>query len=149
MKLILTENIPSLGEIGQVVEVAPGYGRNFLLPKGMAMEATGKNVRELDHRKRALAHKRDKIRKEMLSLAEKLNQVKIVLSRKVSDEDKLYGSVNASDVLAALENQGFELPRKCILLENPIKQLGEHTVSVRVDSQITAQIKLVIQKDEQ
>lgn len=149
MKVILTENILSLGEIGQVVNVAPGYSRNYLLPQGLALEATGKNVRELEHKKRILNQKREKVRQEMLSLAQKLNQVKLVMSRKVSEENKLYGSVSAVDVLSALEEQGFALPRKSVQLDQPIKQLGEFSVSVRVDTQVTAQVSLVIQKDEQ
>ena len=149
MKVILTENIPSLGEIGEVVNVAPGYSRNYLLPQGLAMAATGKNVRDLEHKKRTLAQKREKVRQEMLSLAEKLNRVKLVMRRKVSEEDKLYGSVSATDVLSALDEQGFDLPRKCVQLDQPIKQLGEFAIPIRVDTQITAQVSLVIQKDEQ
>ena len=148
MKVILTENIPSLGEIGKVVNVAPGYARNYLLPQGLAQEATGKNVRELEHRKRILAQKREKVRQEMLSLAEKLNQVKISMRRKVSEEDKLYGSVSAMDVASALQEQGFDLPRKDIQLEQPIKQLGTYEIPIRVDAQITAHVNLVIDKEE-
>jgi large subunit ribosomal protein L9 len=148
MEVILTENIVALGEIGQVVNVAPGYARNFLLPKGLALEATGKNVRELEHKKRVLAQKREKVRQEMLSLAEKLNRVQIVLSRKVSEEDKLYGSVSASDIVAALADQGYDVQRKDVNLDQPVKQLGEFTVPLRVGAQITANIKLVVQKEE-
>ncbi|NTW35859.1 MAG: 50S ribosomal protein L9 [Syntrophobacteraceae bacterium] len=148
MKVILTENIAALGEIGQIVNVAPGYARNFLLPQGIALEATGKNVRELEHKKLVLAQKREKVRQEMMSLAEKLNQVRIVLRRKVSEEDKLYGSVSASDITAALAEKGFDIQRKDLLLEQPVKQLGESTVPVRVHAQISASIKLVVEKEE-
>lgn len=148
MKVILTENMVTLGEIGQVVNVAPGYARNYLFPKGIALVATGKNVRDLDHKKRVLAQKREKVRQEMLSLAEKLNQVRIVMRRKVSEEDKLYGSVSASDIVAALAEQGFDIPRKDVILEQPVKQIGECTVPVRVDTNISANIKLVVQKEE-
>jgi large subunit ribosomal protein L9 len=148
MKVILTENIAALGEIGQIVNVAPGYARNFLLPQGIALEATGKNVRELEHKKLVLAQKREKVRQEMMSLAEKLNQVRIVLRRKVSEEDKLYGSVSASDITAALAEKGFDIQPKDLLLEQPVKQLGETTVPVRVHAQISASIKLVVEKEE-
>jgi len=148
MKILLTENISSLGEIGQIVNVAPGYARNYLLPQGLAVEATGKNVRELEHRKRILAQKREKFRQEMLSVAEKLNRVTIVLSRKVAEDDKLYGSVTAVDVAKALEDQGFEIPRKDIQLDQPIKQLGEATVPIKISAGISANVKLVIQKEE-
>lgn len=148
MKVILTENIMPLGQIGEVVNVASGYARNYLLPQGLALEATGKNVRELEHRKRILAQKREKVRQEMLSLAEKLNQTRLVFRRKVVEEDKLYGSVSAADILSALDERGFQLARKSVQLEQPIKALGESTVPVRVDAQIMAHLKLVIEKEE-
>ncbi len=148
MKIILTESIPSLGQIGDIVNVAPGYARNYLFPKRLAMEAIEKNVRDLEHKKKILAEKRDKVRQEMLSLAEKLSQVKIALKRKVSEEDKLYGSVSATDILAVLESQGFELPRRSILMEQPIKQLGEYTVPVRIDAQISAQVTVLVAKED-
>ena len=126
MKVILTENNASLGQIGDVVNVAPGYARNFLVPKGLAMEATGTNVRELEHKKRILARKREKVRQEMLSIAEKLNQVRITMKRKVAEENKLYGSVSAGDILKSLEDLGFSmLGRKSVHLDQPVKQLGE------------------------
>jgi large subunit ribosomal protein L9 len=148
MKVILTENIAALGQIGQVVNVASGYARNYLFPQKLALEATGKNVRELDHKKRILAQKRERVQQTMLSLAEKLNQVQIVFRRKVVEEDKLYGSVTPADVLAALDERGFELPRKSVQMEQPIKLLGEFPVTLRVDTQITAQIKVIIEKAE-
>ncbi len=148
MKVILTENIMPLGQIGEVVNVASGYARNYLLPQGLALEATGKNVRELEHRKRILARKREKVRQEMLSLAEKINRTQLVFRRKVIEEDKLYGSVSAADILSALDERGFQLARKSVQLEQPIKALGESTVPVRVDAQIMAHLKLVIEKEE-
>lgn len=148
MKVILTENISALGEIGEIVNVAPGYARNYLLPQGMALEATGKNVRELEHKQRVLAQKREKVRQEMMSLAEKLNQVTVVMRRKVAEDDKLYGSVSASDITAALAEQGFDIQRKDLILEQPVKQIGELRVPVRVHAQISANIKLVVEKEE-
>lgn len=147
MKVILTESVLSLGQIGQVVNVAPGYARNYLLPQGLALTATGKNVRELEHKKRILEHKRELVRQEMLSLAEKLNGVTINLLRKVSEEDKLYGSVSATDILSVLEEKGFDLPKKSVQVE-PIKTLGEFAVTVRIDTQITANVKVVVEKEE-
>jgi large subunit ribosomal protein L9 len=148
MKVILTENIAALGQIGQVVNVAPGYARNYLFPQGLALEATGKNVRELEHRKRILAQKRERVLQSMLSLAQKLNQVKIVFRRKVVEEDKLYGSVTSVDVLSYLDERGFELPRKSVQLDQPIKLLGEYSVPIRVDAQVTAEVKVIVEKEE-
>lgn len=148
MKVILTENIAALGQIGQIVNVAPGYARNYLFPQGLALEAAEKNVRELEHRKRILAQKRERVQQSMLSLAQKLNEVTIVFRRKVIEEDKLYGSVASADILGALEEKGFELARKSVQLDSPIKVLGEYSVPVRIDAQITAQVKLIIEKEE-
>lgn len=148
MQVILTENITSLGQIGDVVNVAPGYARNYLFPQGLALVAVSKNVRELEHRKRMLAQKREKVRQEMMSLAEKINAVTITLKRKVSEDDKLYGSVSASDVFAVLEEQALPLSRRNVQLDQPIKTLGEFTVPVRLDAQISATIKVVVEREE-
>lgn len=148
MKVILAENVVSLGQIGDVVNVAPGYARNYLFPKGIALEATGKNVQELEHRKRVLAVKREKVRQAMLSLAEKINLVSVTLKRKVSEDKKLYGSVSSTDLFEILTEQGFDIPRRNVLLDQPIKELGEYTVPVRVDAQITAEIKVVVEPEE-
>jgi large subunit ribosomal protein L9 len=148
MKVILAENIQSLGRIGDVVKVAPGYARNYLVPKGLAMAATDKNVRDLDHKKRILAQKREKVRLQMLSRAQKLNQVTISLRRKVAEDDKLYGSVTVVDIARLLEEQGFTVDRKDIKLAQPIKQLGEFTVPIRMDADVSAEIKITVGKEE-
>ncbi|MGC8493293.1 MAG: 50S ribosomal protein L9 [Syntrophobacteraceae bacterium] len=148
MKVILTEAVESVGQIGDLVNVAPGYARNYLFPQKLAMEATGKNVRELEHQKRLLAQKREKHRQEMLSYAEKLNGVTVSMRRKVAEEDKLYGSVSTVDIGKALEEQGLDVDRRHIVLEQPIKQLGEYDVVVRVGAQVSATIRVVIEKEE-
>lgn len=148
MKVILTEAVESVGQIGDLVNVAPGYARNFLFPQKLAMEATGKNVRELEHQKRLLAQKREKHRQEMLSYAEKLNAVTISMRRKVAEDDKLYGSVSTVDIGKALEEQGLEVDRRNIVLEQPIKQLGEYGVVVRVGARVSATVRVVIEKEE-
>jgi len=147
MNVILTEDIQSLGRIGEVVKVAPGYARNYLLPKGLALTATGRNVNELDHRKRILAQKREKVRQQRLSVAEKLNQLQITVKRKVVEEDKLYGSVNVAEIVRILGEQGFEIDRKDIKLAQPIKELGTFPVPVRIDADITAEVKFVVEKE--
>ncbi len=148
MKVILTENVPNLGRIGDIVKVAPGYARNYLMPKGLALEASSSKLEELEHHKRMLAQKREKVRREMQSTAEKLNQVTLTFSRKVVEEDKLYGSVNVADIQKALADQGFAVDKRVILLDQPIKQLGEFTVPVKMDADITAEIKVVVAKEE-
>ncbi|MEJ5349603.1 MAG: 50S ribosomal protein L9 [Desulfosoma sp.] len=148
MKVILTENIPNLGQIGDVVKVAPGYGRNYLLPKGLALEASSSKIRELEHHKRVLAQKKEKVRRQMLSLAEKLNETTLTFARKVIEEDKLYGSVSITDIQKALQQKGIDLDKRFILLDQPIKQLGECTVPIKVDADITANITVVVTKEE-
>jgi len=148
MKVILTENVESIGQIGDVLNVASGYARNFLLPKGLAMEASGKNVRQLEHKKRLLAQRREQQRQEMLSVAEKLHAVTVSLRRKVSEDDKLYGSVNVTDVAKSLEDQGFHVAKKDIELDQPIKQLGEFSVTIRVGVGVSTSVRVVIEKEE-
>jgi large subunit ribosomal protein L9 len=148
MKVILAENIQALGQIGDVVNVAPGYARNFLFPQKLAMEATGKNVRGLEHKKRALSAKREKMLQEMASLADRLKTVTITLQRKVSEDDKLYGSVTVGDIIKGLEDNGFDIDRKAVQIEHPIKQLGEFTVPIRLDVQVIAQVRVVVEKEE-
>ena len=148
MKVILTESIDTVGRIGDTVNVAPGYARNFLFPKGLAMEASSRNERELEHKKRLLAQKREQVRREMLSLAEKLNAVSIKVSRKVAEDEKLYGSVSAVDIAKSLEARGFDLPRKAIVLEQPIKALGEFSVQIHVDAEVSATVRVVVEKEK-
>jgi large subunit ribosomal protein L9 len=148
MKVILTENMHNLGPIGKVVTVADGYARNYLLPQGLALEATGKNVKQLDHQKRMLSQKREQARKAMLSVAEKLNEVELTFQRKVVEEDKLYGSVSVTDIHSELVSRGFDIDRRVIMLDQPIKQLGEFKIKVRVDPEITSTIKAVIEKED-
>ncbi len=148
MKVILTENIPNLGQIGDIVKVAPGYARNYLLPKGLALEASSAKIRELEHHKRLLAQKKERVRRQMLSVAEKLNETTLTFARKVIEEEKLYGSVSTADIQKALQDKGFDLDKRFILLDQPIKQLGEFTVPIKVDADITANITVVVSKEE-
>lgn len=148
MKVILTENIPNLGQIGDIVKVAPGYARNYLLPKGLALEASSAKIRELEHHKRLLAQKKERVRRQMLSIAEKLNETTLTFARKVIEEDKLYGSVNTADIQKALQDKGFDLDKRFILLDQPIKHLGAFTVPIKVDADITANVTVVVSKEE-
>lgn len=145
MEVILCEHVPSLGSIGDVVSVAPGYARNYLIPQGIALPATSKNIHQLEHRKMLLAKKREEFRQQMFSVAEKLNELTITMVRKVAEGDKLYGSVNIGDIIDALKAQGFTgLTKKNILLGQPIKTLGEYKVPIKIESDIKAEIKVVV-----
>jgi large subunit ribosomal protein L9 len=144
MKLILKENIEHLGHIGDIVKVAPGYARNYLLPKGLAVEATEKNAKALDHVKRQMAYKKDKALESAKNLAAKLTETAVALSHKAGEEGKLFGSVTNMEIAAFLKEKGFDIDRKTIVLAEPIKHVGEFEVVVKVHPEVTATIKVAV-----
>ena len=148
MKVILKEDIPKLGRMGQTVDVARGYGRNYLIPQGKAIVATSKNLKALEHERMLIQRKAELARKEAEGLAEKISGVTLSLSRKVVEEDKLYGSVSVSDISQALEEAGVEIERKLIKLEEPIKSLGEFKVPIKVHDNVTAEVIIQVLKEE-
>jgi large subunit ribosomal protein L9 len=145
VKLILTEDVPNLGSLGDTIEVKAGYGRNYLIPKGMALLATGKDSKELRHR----LHYLEKLRAGKVALAneqaEKLNAIKYEIVRKAGLGGKLFGSVTNRDLVELLKENGFELERRAILLNTPIRNVGTHEFSVRVHTEVsvTLQIKVI------
>lgn len=144
MKVILKENIETLGHIGDVVKVAPGYARNYLLPKGFAVEATEKNAKALEHVKRQLAYKKDKVTASAKLLLAKLEELVVELTHKVGADERLFGSVTTMEIASFLKEKGFEVERKKIVLAEPIKQLGEYRVPVRLHPEVTATLKVVV-----
>ena len=144
MKLILNENIEHLGHIGDIVKVAPGYARNYLLPKGLAVEATEKNAKALEHVKRQMAYKKDKALESARNLGAKLAETLIVLQHKAGDEGKLFGSVTNMEIAAFLKAKGFDIDRKTILLAEPIKHVGEFEVVVKVHPEVSATLKVTV-----
>ena len=148
MKVILKEDIAKLGTMGETVQVAPGYGRNYLIPQGKAVLATSKNFKELEHHRRLIQRKVELIRKDAESFAEKFRGLTLTLARKVVEEDKIYGSVSVSDISQALEEAGVEIERKLIKLDEPIKSLGEFQVPVKVHADVTAEITVQVVKEE-
>jgi large subunit ribosomal protein L9 len=148
MKVILKEDIPRLGIMGETVQVAPGYGRNYLIPQGKAVLATSKNFKELEHQRQLILRKAELIRKDAESFAEKFRGLTLTLARKVGEEDKIYGSVSVSDISQALEEAGVEIERKLIKLDAPIKSLGEFQVPVKVHADVTAEITVQVVKEE-
>jgi len=145
VKLIQTEDVPNLGSLGDTIEVKAGYGRNYLIPKGMALLATGKASKELRHR----LHYLEKLRAGKVALAneqaEKLNAIKYEIVRKAGLGGKLFGSVTNRDLVELLKENGFELERRAILLNTPIRNVGTHEFSVRVHTEVsvTLQIKVI------
>ena len=148
MKVILKEDIPKLGTMGETVKVAPGYGRNYLIPQGKAVLATSKNLKELEHQRQLILRRAELIRKDAESFAEKFRGLTLTLARKVVDEDKIYGSVSVGDISKALEEAGVEIERKMIKLDEPIKSLGEFQVPVKVHADVTAELTIQVVKQE-
>lgn len=147
MEVILQQDVEKLGSMGDVVKVKPGYARNYLLPRGLAVIADPKNLVMLDHRKRMIAAKRSKVQKAAQGVAERLAAVSLVIPARAGEEDRLFGSVTNQDIQRALAEQGFEIDRKKIVLETPIKALGEYTVQVNLGTDVRASIKVTIVRE--
>jgi len=144
MKVILTEDIPNLGKTGDTVEVAEGYGRNYLVPQGKALLASSKHMKALEHKRRLLTRKAEMLRKDAEGLAEKIKGITVSLARKVVEQEKLYGSVTVTDLLQALEERGVVLERKQIRLDEPIKALGEYKIPVKCHSDVDAEFTVQV-----
>ena len=149
MEVILQQDVENLGTIGDVVKVKPGYARNFLFPRGLALEADAKNLATLEHRKRALAAKRVKVQKANEAAAARLGAVSVSITARAGEEDKLFGSVTNSDIQKQLAAQGFEIDRKKILLDAPIKTIGEHSVTIDLGAGVRAPIKVSVVRQEE
>lgn len=148
MRIILKSEVENLGTFGDIVRVAPGYGRNYLIPRGLAAEATPGNLKQFEAEKDAHL-KKIQVKVEAAEAQKaKLDSVVLSFARKTSEEDKLFGSVTAHDIEEALKAQGFEVERKNIVLPDHIKALGEHKVSVKLLSQVVANITVNVTKEE-
>jgi large subunit ribosomal protein L9 len=144
MKVILIENVPSLGKAGDVVTVAPGYGRNFLIPKKVALEATPANTRLLERQKQHFLQKAGQEKQRAQELAAQIEALSCALPRPVGENEKLFGSVTTLDLQKVLADKGFSIDRRKILLPTPIKSLGSFTIPVKLHPEVTAQIKFEV-----
>ena len=144
MKIILRENIDALGLEGDIVEVAKGYARNFLLPKGLAMEANDQNIKFFETQRKKIEIKKIKAKEEAEKAREKLSEVTVTISQRAGEEDKLYGSVTSMDIATHLEKQGIAIDRRKIELDKPIKTLGEFDVPIRLYPEVIGSIKVVV-----
>jgi large subunit ribosomal protein L9 len=147
MKIILKEDLSNLGGAGTIVNVANGYARNYLIPRNYAIPATSNNLKAFDHERRVLEGKRNKRRKEADALKSKLERVSCSISKKVGEQDKLFGSVTAQDIEKAFRGEGFEIDKKDIMLTEPIKALGVYTVPIRVFEDIVASTKVWVVRE--
>jgi large subunit ribosomal protein L9 len=148
MRVILRETLDKLGAAGEVVTVRPGYGRNYLLPRGLAVLATEKDEARLAHEKRIIMARQAKLLKETQAVADRLNQASVSISQAVGEGDKLYGSVTSRDIADALKAQGLTVDSKKIQLDEPIKTLGMTEVTIKLGQGVDAKVKVwVVKKD--
>lgn len=148
MKVILKEDIINLGDMGNVVEVKNGYGRNYLIPKDLAVEANLKNVKQLEHQKKLLQSRIKKVRVEAEELSGKIASISISIEVKSGKDGKLFGSVTSKDIAEAVAAQGIEIDKRKINLQEPIKRLGEYEIPVKVRQDVIAAIKLEVTSSE-
>ncbi len=144
MKIILKENIENLGSKGDIVNVAAGYGRNYLLPKKLALEVTSSNMKMIEMEQASLRKNLEKDRISYQGAIQKLNEVSFSFERKAGEKDAIFGSVSVADIKEELDKLGFEIEKKKILLKEPIKRLGKYTVPIKVFLEDSAEIKIQV-----
>ena len=142
VQVILSEEVNNLGRPGDVVKVRAGYARNYLLPRKLAVEANPKNLREFEHAKSVALLKREALKQKAAGLKERIEALTLAIGARAGEEGKLFGSVTNIDIERALRDQGVEVDRRRITLAEPIKQLGDFTVTVRLESEVEARLKV-------
>ena len=147
MELILMEDVPSLGKVGDLVRVSEGYARNYLLPRKKAVRATAATLKAVERKQHSLEHKHDKLEQEAQELAQRIEEISCTITKPAGEEGKLFGAVTSADIEDALNGQGVSVDRKKIVLEEPIKNVGVYTVSLKLHPQVTAQLKLWVVKE--
>jgi large subunit ribosomal protein L9 len=147
MEVILKEDVPKLGSRGDVLKVAEGYGRNYLLPKKLAIEATQQNKAVIEQMKTAAVRRAAKEKAGAEDYAKQLNGASVTFVRRAGEHDQLFGSVTSAEIATALGKQGFEIDRRKIVLDHPLKTTGEFTVSVHLHKEVRATIKVIVEKE--
>jgi large subunit ribosomal protein L9 len=147
MKVILKQDIENLGRKGDTIEIAPGYGRNYLIPKKLALEITPSNLKMIEIERQALKKKIEQERLSFKEFIQRLNEVALTFTRKAGEKDVIFGSVSSSDIKEELKKLGFEIDKKKVLLDEPIKRLGNYTVSIKVYYDDLAEIKVQVNRE--
>ncbi len=142
MKVILKEDVHNLGFMGETVNVADGYARNFLMPKNLAIPATNSNIKTVEHEKKIIEKKKTKIAAQFTEIKNNLEKIEIIVPAKVGENEKIFGSITSMDIENKLKEAGFNIDRKIINLESPIRELGVQTVKIKLSKDITADIKV-------
>ncbi len=148
MKIILKSDVEGLGNLGEIVTVKPGYARNYLIPKGFAIEATEGNLRQFETEKEAWKKKQERLREEHEKLKAAIEGVSLTFTRRAGEDEKLFGSVTSMDIAAALREKGFHIDKRSIQLDEPIKTLGEFDIGVKLAKDIVATVKVQVAKEE-
>ena len=144
MQVILKDNVKDVGHIGDMVNVKDGFARNFLIPKGFAVEANPKNLKALEHEKRKIQELVKKAKSAAEDMAAKISGTSITIKAKSGEEDKLFGSVTAMDIAEALKKEGLDVDKKKIVIDEPIKRLGSYTVRVKIHQEVSAQVNVQV-----
>ncbi len=144
VKLILKESVHALGEAGDLVSVKPGYARNYLIPQGKAILATESRVKEMEHHQRVVAEKVAREMKDLRALKERLDALRLEVSARAGEEGKLFGSVTSARIGELLAEKGYEIDRRRIELGDPIKEVGEHTVPIKLHREVVANVKVSV-----
>lgn len=142
MQVILTEDVTNLGEMGEVVTVTPGYGRNFLIPKGLALPATNSNARQLQHQMQQIEIRKEQQREAARAMLGEIDNISVTIPMRAGDNDKLFGSVTNRQIAEVLEQQGHDIERRRIELSRPINELGIYTVPIKLASGIYAHVRV-------
>jgi large subunit ribosomal protein L9 len=148
MQVILRDDLDNLGKSGEVVNVKPGYARNYLLPRGLAIKATAGDIKRVEHEKKIIAARTAKLAKESQAEADKLSAVSVSIAVAVGEDDRLYGSVTSRDVAEALKDRGVIVDPKKVMLDEPLKALGLAEVPIKVGRGVTANVKVWVVKKE-
>ncbi len=148
INLILRKDVPSLGKLGDVVSVAPGYARNYLLPQGLAVHVSDVNVKRLESERKKAAKEREAMMAELRALAGKLASASCTIASKANEEGHLYGSVDGAAVAEALAREGFKIDPKTVKLEEPLKELGVFNVKVALAEEVEAEVKVWVVEDK-
>lgn len=142
MEVILTEDVPKLGEMGDVVTVADGYGRNYLIPRGLALPATAGKKKELEHKRALIEARKEKAREAAMGIQAKIEGVSITVAKRVAEGDSLYGSVTDREIADLLRHEGFEIERRNVVLDHALDELGIYKVQIKLASGVFATIRV-------
>ena len=146
MRVLLKQDVPKIGKKGELLDVKEGYARNFLIPNGLAVEASGGAVKQVEEEKKALDRRKAKEKEEAQALAKRIESVSILLKHKAGEEGRLFGSITSSEVADALKQKGFDLEKKKIVLDEPIRLVGDYSIKIKLHHDVAASLSVRVEK---